>query len=124
MRQCCSFLLVLIATIGCSKSTENGNNNTTGGGGNNNNNNTVCSPTKSFATDINPIIQSTCAVQDCHAAGSSNGPGALTTYQRIFDSRTNIRSAVSSGTMPKTGSLSTDQKNAIICWIDGGAPNN
>jgi hypothetical protein len=26
--------------------------------------------------------------------------------------------------MPKTGSLTTAQKNAIICWIDNGAANN
>jgi hypothetical protein len=79
---------------------------------------------KAFAADVNPIIQSTCAISGCHASGSTNGPGALTSYTEIFNARTNIRSAVSSGRMPQTGSLSTSQKNSIICWIDGGAPNN
>ncbi len=79
---------------------------------------------KAFAADVNPIIQSTCAVSGCHAAGSFNGPGALTTYSEIFNARINIRSAVASGRMPQNGSLSTAQKNSIICWIDGGALNN
>jgi hypothetical protein len=42
----------------------------------------------------------------------------------VFNARTSIRSAVSAGTMPKTGSISSSQKNSIICWIDSGAPNN
>jgi len=27
-------------------------------------------------------------------------------------------------TMPKTGTLTTLQKNSIICWVDAGGPNN
>jgi len=85
-----------------------------------------CSGTaKSFSTDVNPIIQATCTTNsDCHGSGSNNGPGELLTYSEIFSSRSSIRSAVASGSMPKTGSLTTAQKNAIICWIDNGAPNN
>ena len=79
---------------------------------------------KAFAADISPIIQSTCAVSGCHAAGSFNGPGALTSYTEVFNARTAIRSAVASGRMPQGGSLSTSQKNSIICWVDSGAPNN
>lgn len=79
---------------------------------------------KAFAAHVNPIIQSTCAVAGCHASGSTNGPGQLTNYTEIFSARTNIRSAVASGLMPQTGSLSTAQKNSILCWIDSGAPNN
>jgi len=26
--------------------------------------------------------------------------------------------------MPKTGSITTAQKNSILCWVDSGAPNN
>lgn len=79
---------------------------------------------KAFAPDVSPIIQSSCAIPGCHGTGSTNGPGQLTNYTEIFSARTNIRSAVSSGRMPQTGSLSTAQKNVIICWIDSGAPNN
>jgi hypothetical protein len=47
-----------------------------------------------------------------------------TSYSEISSAKTSIRSAVASGRMPQTGSLSTSQKNAILCWIDSGAPNN
>ena len=106
-------VLVLFA---CSKSSDNNNNNTP----------VDCSgAAKSFATDVAPIIQSSCATNsDCHATGSTNGPGPLTTYAQVFTARGNIRSAVSSGAMPKNGSLSAAQKSAIICWIDAGASNN
>jgi hypothetical protein len=84
-----------------------------------------CSTTKSYATDVSPVITSTCATNSgCHAAGSSQGPGALTNYQQVFNNRSAIRSSVASGMMPQDGSLSASQKNALLCWIDNGAPNN
>jgi len=48
----------------------------------------------------------------------------LTTYQQVFNARTSVRSSVASGSMPKGSTLSDAQKNAILCWIDSGAPNN
>lgn len=84
-----------------------------------------CSTSKSFATDVMPVIQSSCAINSsCHASGSIEGVGALTNYNQVFTSRFSIRDAVITGRMPRTGSLSNAQKNAIICWIDAGAANN
>lgn len=83
------------------------------------------STAKSFATDVNPIIQSFCATNSgCHASGSTNGPGALTTYQQILNNRSAIRTAVANGSMPQNSTLSNSQKSAIICWIDNGASDN
>jgi len=80
---------------------------------------------KSFSIDVSPIIQASCAVNSgCHGAGSNNGVGELLTYTKIFSVRSDIRSAVASGEMPLGGSLTNTEKNAILCWIDGGAPNN
>lgn len=79
---------------------------------------------KAFAADVNPIIQSTCNVPSCHAAGSVNGPGPLTNYAQVFSARSQIREAIRTGLMPQGGSLSAAQRNSIICWIDSGAPNN
>ena len=101
--------------ISCSKDNN-------GGGGSTLDCNTVSN--KAFAADVNPIIQSSCNVAGCHAAGSTNGPGPLTNYNEIFNARTAIRSAVASNRMPQGGSLTTSQKNSILCWIDSGAPNN
>jgi hypothetical protein len=79
---------------------------------------------KNFANDINPIIQSTCNQQGCHDVASINGPGPLTNYNQVFNARIVIRAAIESGLMPQNSTLSKTQRNAIICWIDGGAPNN
>ena len=79
---------------------------------------------KNFVADVNPIIQTFCNQTACHDAGSTNGPGPLTNYTQIFNARIQIREAVRSGTMPQNTTLSTIQKNTIICWIDGGAVNN
>jgi hypothetical protein len=79
---------------------------------------------KSWASDVSPLIQSFCATSGCHAVGSNNGPGALTTYQQVFNNRSSIRNAVVSGSMPQNSRLSSAQINAIVCWIDNGATNN
>src|SRR5512146_2208988 len=72
----------------------------------------VCSgPAKTFSSDVDPVIQASCALAGCHATGSTNGPGPLVTYSQVFNARSNIRLAVSSGAMPKNGTLSTTQRN-------------
>ena len=74
--------------------------------------------------DVSPIIQTFCNQAGCHNAGSVHGPGPLTNYTQVFNARVAIKVAVANGTMPKTGTLTTAQKNSIICWVDSGAPNN
>lgn len=108
-------ILFVFINISCSKSGS-------GNGGASVDCNTVAN--KAFSADVNPTIQSSCAISGCHEAGSGNGPGALTNYTQVFNARTTIQSAVSAGSMPKTGSISTSQKNSILCWIQSGAPNN
>ncbi|MBL7740171.1 MAG: hypothetical protein JNK14_13225 [Chitinophagaceae bacterium] len=79
---------------------------------------------RSFATDVNPIIQTYCNKAGCHAPGSVNGPGSLTNYAEVFGARTVIRPAIASGLMPQDATLTLAQRNIILCWIDSGAPNN
>jgi hypothetical protein len=114
-----SFFLI----ASCSKSgSDDGGGGGTGGGGSTVNCTGVAS---AFAANVNQIIQSTCATDaTCHGAGSANGPGPLLTYAQISGAAVTIKTAVSSGTMPKTGTLTTAQKNSIICWVNAGAPNN
>jgi hypothetical protein len=83
-----------------------------------------CSVPKTFSADAAPIFQAKCALSGCHGAGSSNGPGELTSYQKIFNARNDIRNAVVTRLMPQGGSLTDAQLNSIVCWIDNGAPNN
>ena len=108
------FISVFILAISCSKDG--------GGGSSSLDCNTVTN--KAYAADVSPIIQTRCAIAGCHAAGSTNSGGPFTNHTEVFNKRSNIRTAVSSGAMPQGSSLATAQKNSIICWIDSGAPNN
>jgi hypothetical protein len=75
----------------------------------------TCSGTaKSYKTDVAPLIQSYCA--GCHSNYS--------TYAQLSASKSTIRSVIVSGSMPRNSSLSSTQKDAIVCWIDNGAANN
>jgi len=114
-------LIVPVVLFACSKSADS-----TAKNDNSSGRSIDCSNVaKSFLTDVNPIIQTTCATgSSCHGTGSINGPGALTTYSAIANAHADIRSAILSGLMPKNGSLTTVQKNTIVCWIDNGALNN
>lgn len=122
-----SILFILIAFLviaSCSKggSDDPGGGSGGGGGGGSVNCNGVPA---SFAANVSPIIQVSCATDaTCHGAGSANGPGPLLNYSQVFAARLPIKTAVANGTMPKTGTLSTAQKNSIICWVDGGGLNN
>lgn len=81
--------------------------------------------TVKFATEVQPIINSTCANSaNCHGTGSTNSGGALTDYNKIFAKRSDIKDQLNAGLMPKAGSISAADKNKIICWINSGAPNN
>jgi hypothetical protein len=120
---------LLIAAVGsilyaCSKSPDSASN--SNNSSSSNNNVVDCTGTaKSFSLNVNPTIQSTCAIgSNCHAAGSNNGPGELLNYNEVERASADIRAAIISGIMPKTGSLSASQKNSIICWIDNGSANN
>lgn len=79
---------------------------------------------KTWTTDVDPIIQTYCNQPTCHNVGSVNGPGPLTNYAQVFSARNMIREAISSGLMPQNTTLNATQRAKIVCWIDSGAPNN
>jgi hypothetical protein len=81
-------------------------------------------PAKSWATDVNPIVQTYCNQSGCHDVASSNGPGPLTNYTQFFSARSLIREQIAAGLMPQNATLTKAQRSAIVCWIDNGAPNN
>lgn len=80
--------------------------------------------TPTFAAKVNPLIASSCAINGCHGSSNSNGPGPLTTYTQIKAAAASIRSSVLNASMPQGATLSSAQKNTIICWIDAGAKND
>ena len=115
MKKIILIIVSLFIIFSCSKDTG------TGGGG------TTLDCTavpKSFISDVNPIVQAFCNAAGCHNTGSTNGPGPITNFTQVSTNKVAIRAAIASGIMPKTGTLTTAQKNSFLCWIDNGALNN
>lgn len=116
MRKATLFIFLLIAClftiISCSK------------GGNGDDPVDCSTVAKTWSANVSPIIQTFCNQQTCHDVASVNGPGPLTNYSQVFNARSDIRIQISTGLMPQNATLTAAQRNAIICWIDSGAPNN
>lgn len=84
-----------------------------------------CSGSANKFSNVNPIIQSKCGFSSsCHAAGSTNSGGPLTSYDLIKAKASNIKLQVQTGLMPQTGSLTPTELQSIVCWVESGAPNN
>lgn len=75
----------------------------------------------SLRNDIEPIIDETCAVPDCH--GGSESPN-LTSLSDIRSNAVAIKRETQNGNMPEEGSLTAEQKALIACWVDEGAHDN
>ena len=97
------FILLTMSFISCKKNS------------NSTNFTTDCSgAAKSYKNDVQPIIQNYCV--GCHSNYLS--------YSQVYSSRDEINNTVGNGIMPRNGSLTSAQKNAIMCWINNGALNN
>jgi hypothetical protein len=75
----------------------------------------------SFAADIQPIITSSCAINDCH---NGNQFPDFRVFKNIQDNAANIKKLTGDRTMPDEGSLTQAQIDAIACWVDDGAMQN
>ncbi|MDG1452351.1 MAG: cytochrome c [Polaribacter sp.] len=73
-----------------------------------------------FSVSVKPIIDAHCV--QCHGNGGIY-PN-LTSYNLISLVAGKIKSEVVSREMPKEESLTQDQIDAIVCWVDSGALNN
>jgi hypothetical protein len=82
-----------------------------------------CETAISYSTEIRPLMDANC--MPCHN-GDGNTPFApdLTTYTVVEGIADLIKDVTQSGRMPKQGSLTTAQIEAIKCWVDNGALNN
>jgi uncharacterized membrane protein len=78
-----------------------------------------------YSTDIQPIMQSKCAISNCHNAATAAGGHILETYAQVKNAADHIMErVVIQKNMPPTGPLPTADINKIRCWINSGAPNN
>ncbi len=86
----------------------------------------VCTTvTAKFTANVLPLMQTKCSYNSsCHGTGSVNSGGVLLTYAQISAKATTVKSQVAAGIMPQTGSMTTAEKNIIVCWVNSGAMNN
>src|SRR4029079_8619396 len=79
-----------------------------------------------FASDIDPIIQSRCATPSCHVPGG-DGTGDFPSYaglQPVLQNGTFNSQVLVNKAMPPTGSLTPCDLNRIQAWVNAGALNN
>ena len=77
----------------------------------------------SLETDVMPLLESNCAISDCHDGGNNlpdwKVKGNVISYAGVIKQRTE------NGSMPPMGSTITDAEiNTIACWVDDGAQDN
>lgn len=90
---------------------------------------TECEDEVTFQTEIESIIQSTCAYAGCHISGT---PGILdySTYNTVagvvesgsFRERVLIQMNMPPPNATGPKSLTEEQKNKIRCWLEQGHP--
>ncbi|MCW3076960.1 MAG: hypothetical protein JWO32_1569 [Bacteroidetes bacterium] len=76
-----------------------------------------------YTKNIEPIIRTSCAIKDCHAAGSPNNN--LTGYPAVkaIGDNGSMKAYVLDGNpyfMPKGGQLSPEEKELVQCWLNNG----
>ena len=77
----------------------------------------------SLEDDVMPIIEEQCTFSGCHN-GSSNAPNFLI-KSNVVSRATSIKLNINNGNMPRTpGSLTQDEKDKILCWVDDGGIDN
>jgi hypothetical protein len=75
----------------------------------------------SLSGDIQPIINTNCAIPNCH--NGSQSPN-LSSLSGIRSNAAGIKAQTQSGAMPKEGSITAAEKALIACWVDDGAKDN
>lgn len=76
----------------------------------------------SYTSSIKPIIANNCAISGCHN-GSNNLPD-FSVFSNVQGKASSIKTRTQSGSMPRNGSLTQAEKDAIACWVDDGAKDN
>jgi hypothetical protein len=82
----------------------------------------------SYNEDVRPIVLSNCAISGCHNGDNGadkNWLNFASFQSNAADVKDRItRPVTASGHMPQTGSISREQIQTIVCWVDQGAQFN
>ncbi len=80
----------------------------------------------SYVSQVQSIIITNCAISNCHNGDRSSLPDFLDA-SIVRDRSISIKSRTQSGNMPPRSSgltLTNEQKDLIVCWVDDGALDN
>ena len=75
----------------------------------------------SYATSIKGIIETKCAIDDCH---NGNQFPDFRQFKNIHDNAAQVKNLTGDRTMPEDDTLTQEQIDLIACWVDDGAQNN
>ncbi len=75
----------------------------------------------SYAASIKPIMSTNCTISGCHNGTQSPDFRELANVQA---NKVRIKEFTQSGFMPRDGSLTQAEKDAIACWVDDGGLDN
>lgn len=78
----------------------------------------------SFSQEVLPLMNSSCNTTGCHALNSSYGDFTTYTGVQAKVSNGSLKARILDGSMPKNSSLNLEQKQTIVCWIEGGGLDN
>jgi len=73
----------------------------------------------SFKESVEPIIRKSCAISSCH-----DGSGNVDYREFSNFNPSDMKARTQSRNMPKEGTLTQAEIDAIGCWVDDGALNN
>ncbi|MEO9804050.1 MAG: hypothetical protein ABJF04_12410 [Reichenbachiella sp.] len=76
----------------------------------------------SYESSVRPIIIASCATTGCHVSGT--GRVDLTIFNNVQSNASSIKTRVLNKSMPKDGSITDAEIEAIVCWVDDGGLNN
>lgn len=84
-----------------------------------------CSVTVSLGAQVLPVLESNCAVEFCHSAGS--GLPDFSVKANVMEYAAEIKKRTREGSMPPPSSgmtLTSEEINRISCWVDQGKQDN
>ncbi len=88
----------------------------------------ACTVTVSFADEVNPIINTSCAIPGCHN-GDNGADKNWTVFSNFQSNKDDVKDRITRppgtpGHMPAAGSITDEQIQTIVCWVDQGGQNN
>ena len=84
-----------------------------------------CAVPVSLGAEIRPLLESNCAIEACHVAGT--GLPDFTVKDNILEYANDIKRRTREGSMPPPYSgitLTEEEINLISCWVDQGKKDN